>query len=166
MQSTNMEDKNIERIRTFDLIWFDSICLGFVDDIIEPRTTRLRICRDLNLLASKKQSNPYKKHANMPLWTSTSHILHHQMLWRIILQTQTQTQVKSDWNLSSMQGIQIPYECVHKKNSIFQTLPRAGVQAAIVNPSAYPCMTYWGLPLCKKQPGTRVLSYHWLAYSH
>ncbi len=41
--------------------------LGFVDDIIEPRTTRRRICEDLNVLASKSQSNPWKKHGNIPL---------------------------------------------------------------------------------------------------
>ncbi|XP_033637437.1 propionyl-CoA carboxylase beta chain, mitochondrial-like [Asterias rubens] len=46
---------------------FPAATRGFVDDIIEPQTTRKRICRDLNLLASKKQSNPPKKHANMPL---------------------------------------------------------------------------------------------------
>lgn len=40
---------------------------GFVDDIIEPATTRKRICRDLEVLASKKQANPWKKHANIPL---------------------------------------------------------------------------------------------------
>lgn len=40
---------------------------GFVDDIIEPSTTRKKICRDLEVLASKKQVNPWKKHANIPL---------------------------------------------------------------------------------------------------
>ncbi|XP_046374559.1 propionyl-CoA carboxylase beta chain, mitochondrial-like [Haliotis cracherodii] len=40
---------------------------GYVDDIIEPRTTRQRICQDLEVLSSKKMENPWKKHANMPL---------------------------------------------------------------------------------------------------
>lgn len=40
---------------------------GFVDDIIEPNSTRQRICRDLELLANKKLKNPKKKHANIPL---------------------------------------------------------------------------------------------------
>lgn len=40
---------------------------GFIDDIIKPRHTRRRICLDLDLLASKKLSNPYKKHGNIPL---------------------------------------------------------------------------------------------------
>ena len=46
---------------------FPAAVRGYVDDIIEPRTTRRRICQDLELLASKKQENPWKKHANMPL---------------------------------------------------------------------------------------------------
>lgn len=41
--------------------------VGFVDDIIEPRMTRRRICQDLSVLASKKLSNPWKKHGNIPL---------------------------------------------------------------------------------------------------
>lgn len=40
---------------------------GFVDDIIEPSSTRKKLCRDLEVLASKKQVNPWKKHANIPL---------------------------------------------------------------------------------------------------
>uniref|UniRef100_A0A7N6BQH4 Propionyl-CoA carboxylase beta chain, mitochondrial n=1 Tax=Anabas testudineus TaxID=64144 RepID=A0A7N6BQH4_ANATE len=46
---------------------FPAAVRGFVDDIIEPSTTRRRICRDLEVLASKKQVNPWKKHANIPL---------------------------------------------------------------------------------------------------
>ncbi|KAM8915724.1 propionyl-CoA carboxylase beta chain, mitochondrial [Spinachia spinachia] len=46
---------------------FPAALRGFVDDIIEPSTTRKRICRDLEVLASKKQLNPWKKHANIPL---------------------------------------------------------------------------------------------------
>lgn len=40
---------------------------GFVDDIIEPRTTRWRLCRDLDLLETKLLKNPKKKHGNIPL---------------------------------------------------------------------------------------------------
>lgn len=46
---------------------FPAAVRGYVDDIIEPRTTRRKICQDLDLLARKKQVNPWKKHANMPL---------------------------------------------------------------------------------------------------
>src|SRR5690606_14939372 len=40
---------------------------GFIDDVIEPRSTRFRIIRSLEALATKKQVNPPKKHPNIPL---------------------------------------------------------------------------------------------------
>ena len=40
---------------------------GIIDDIIEPRNTRFRVIRALHALASKKDSNPPKKHTNIPL---------------------------------------------------------------------------------------------------
>ena len=40
---------------------------GFVEDVIEPRETRARLCEDLELLQTKKISNPPKKHSNIPL---------------------------------------------------------------------------------------------------
>merc|ERR1711963_970234 len=46
---------------------FPAAVRGYVDDIIEPSPTRRRICQDLDLLATKKASTPWKKHANMPL---------------------------------------------------------------------------------------------------
>ncbi|KAK8377533.1 hypothetical protein O3P69_013873 [Scylla paramamosain] len=46
---------------------FPAAVRGFVDDIIQPHTTRRRICQDLDKLASKKLTNPPKKHANIPL---------------------------------------------------------------------------------------------------
>jgi propionyl-CoA carboxylase beta chain len=46
---------------------FPASTRGFVDDIIEPRLTRKKICEDLDLLANKDLKNPWKKHANIPL---------------------------------------------------------------------------------------------------
>ncbi len=40
---------------------------GFIDDIIEPRNTRFRLVRALQTLATKKDTNPPRKHNNMPL---------------------------------------------------------------------------------------------------
>jgi propionyl-CoA carboxylase beta chain len=40
---------------------------GFIDDIIQPRETRLRLCRSLEMLATKTLVNPSKKHDNIPL---------------------------------------------------------------------------------------------------
>lgn len=40
---------------------------GFVDIIIEPQETRPRIITALNMLASKRETRPAKKHGNIPL---------------------------------------------------------------------------------------------------
>jgi ribosomal protein S27E len=40
---------------------------GYIDDVIEPRNTRFRIIRALQQLATKKLTNPAKKHDNLPL---------------------------------------------------------------------------------------------------
>ena len=40
---------------------------GYIDDVIEPRNTRFRICRGLAQLATKRQSLPAKKHGCMPM---------------------------------------------------------------------------------------------------
>ncbi|SHH47839.1 methylmalonyl-CoA decarboxylase subunit alpha [Tepidibacter thalassicus] len=40
---------------------------GFVDDIIEPALTRIRLCDAFDMLKSKRESRPPKKHGNIPL---------------------------------------------------------------------------------------------------
>jgi propionyl-CoA carboxylase beta chain len=40
---------------------------GFVDEIINPDETRLKICEDLDILETKEQTNPPRKLANIPL---------------------------------------------------------------------------------------------------
>ncbi|MBR1712141.1 MAG: acyl-CoA carboxylase subunit beta [Alloprevotella sp.] len=40
---------------------------GYIDDVIEPRNTRFRICRALAQLQNKKETRPAKKHGNIPL---------------------------------------------------------------------------------------------------
>ncbi len=40
---------------------------GFIDDIIIPEDSRIRIARSLNMLKTKKLKNPQKKHGNIPL---------------------------------------------------------------------------------------------------
>ena len=41
--------------------------LGYVDDVIEPETTRQRIISAFDMLSTKRQSLPAKKHGNIPL---------------------------------------------------------------------------------------------------
>jgi propionyl-CoA carboxylase beta chain len=40
---------------------------GYVDDVIEPKETRPRLIQALQMLQNKRDSNPPKKHGNMPL---------------------------------------------------------------------------------------------------
>jgi propionyl-CoA carboxylase beta chain len=40
---------------------------GYVDDVIDPRDTRVKIIRALELLHSKREPMPAKKHGNIPL---------------------------------------------------------------------------------------------------
>ena len=40
---------------------------GYIDEIIMPRDTRWKLIQALNMCSNKNQSNPPKKHGNMPL---------------------------------------------------------------------------------------------------
>ncbi|MEE8567927.1 MAG: carboxyl transferase domain-containing protein, partial [Anaerolineales bacterium] len=40
---------------------------GYIDDIIEPRYTRSRLINALEILSTKRDTNPAKKHGNIPL---------------------------------------------------------------------------------------------------
>jgi propionyl-CoA carboxylase beta chain len=40
---------------------------GFIDEVIEPSQTRPKLIRALNLLENKRDTNPPKKHGNIPL---------------------------------------------------------------------------------------------------
>ena len=40
---------------------------GFIDEVILPHSTRRRVCRAFASLRGKSQSNPWKKHDNIPL---------------------------------------------------------------------------------------------------
>ena len=40
---------------------------GFIDDVIQPATTRRRLARALAMLRDKQLQNPWKKHDNIPL---------------------------------------------------------------------------------------------------
>jgi len=40
---------------------------GYIDDVIEPQYTRSALIRDVRVLETKRDSNPWKKHGNIPL---------------------------------------------------------------------------------------------------
>ena len=41
--------------------------LGYIDGVIQPAETRIRIAQALAMLANKRDTNPPKKHGNIPL---------------------------------------------------------------------------------------------------
>ncbi|MDR0854585.1 MAG: methylmalonyl-CoA carboxyltransferase [Clostridiales Family XIII bacterium] len=46
---------------------YEAAALGYVEDVIEPRTTRQRLISAFDMLESKRESLPDKKHGNIPL---------------------------------------------------------------------------------------------------
>ena len=46
---------------------YEAAKLGYIDDIIEPDSTRPRIIAALEMLASKRETRPSKKHGNIPV---------------------------------------------------------------------------------------------------
>jgi propionyl-CoA carboxylase beta chain len=40
---------------------------GMVDDVIDPRETRIKLIQALEMMRNKKEERPYKKHGNIPL---------------------------------------------------------------------------------------------------
>lgn len=46
---------------------YQAAARGFVDDVIEPATTRQRLASALDMLSTKRESRPAKKHGNFPV---------------------------------------------------------------------------------------------------
>lgn len=63
-------DKIAERTRDYEDRFanpFIAAEKGFIDEVIQPRSTRRRVARAFASLRGKQQSNPWKKHDNIPL---------------------------------------------------------------------------------------------------
>jgi propionyl-CoA carboxylase beta chain len=41
--------------------------MGYINDVIQPRDTRIKMIAALEALQSKKESRPLKKHGNIPV---------------------------------------------------------------------------------------------------
>ena len=61
-----IEEKEAEYTKLFANPYV-SAKYGYIDDVIEPRNTRFRVIRALEQLKNKRQTNPAKKHGNIPL---------------------------------------------------------------------------------------------------
>ncbi len=70
MDTTNPEDKRRQIVDEFNDKFANPYVAaerGFIDEVIEPRFTRQKLIRGLTLLRTKKDTNPPKKHGNIPL---------------------------------------------------------------------------------------------------
>jgi propionyl-CoA carboxylase beta chain len=57
----------IERYRQRFANPFIAAEMGYIDDVIEPAETRPVLVRSLEMLSSKRATNPWRKHGNIPL---------------------------------------------------------------------------------------------------
>lgn len=64
---TELQKEKVEKYKELFANPYNAARYGYIDDIIEPRNTRFRIIRSLQQLATKKLTNPLKKHDNLPL---------------------------------------------------------------------------------------------------
>ena len=62
-----MKAKLVEEYRTAFANPYRAAALGFVDAVIRPEDTRRILCEAFNSLENKRDTNPAKKHGNIPL---------------------------------------------------------------------------------------------------
>lgn len=62
-----MLEMKVEEYRTKYGNPYIAAARGYVDDVIEPKETRLKLINALKILETKHDSNPKKKHGNIPL---------------------------------------------------------------------------------------------------
>ncbi|MBQ7825346.1 MAG: methylmalonyl-CoA carboxyltransferase, partial [Clostridia bacterium] len=64
------EAKRAEKIQEYEQMFSNPYAAaenGFIDDVIEPNETRIRVIRALKACEGKRESIPEKKHGNIPL---------------------------------------------------------------------------------------------------
>ena len=62
-----MKEQMIRRYKDEFATPYKAAELGYIDDVIEPSTTRPRLIDAFNMLASKREKHPPKKHGDIPL---------------------------------------------------------------------------------------------------
>lgn len=65
--SVAMRSEKIQEYRNTVASPYIAAARGYIDDVIEPMTTRQRIISSFDMLSSKRENLPAKKHGNMPL---------------------------------------------------------------------------------------------------
>ena len=60
-------DQKVEEYKEMFANPYAAAARGYIDDVIEPSETRIKLIKALRMLQTKVQSNPKKKHGNIPL---------------------------------------------------------------------------------------------------
>ncbi|MDY6824022.1 MAG: carboxyl transferase domain-containing protein [Thermodesulfobacteriota bacterium] len=69
-ESDNPEETRREKIEEYQTYFSNPYCAaqrGYVDAVIQPRSTRQRLCEALELMCTKRETRPPKKHGNIPM---------------------------------------------------------------------------------------------------
>lgn len=69
-ESVNPEETRAQKIEEYREKFanpYVAASQGMVDDVIDPRETRVKLIQSLEMLRNKKETRPYKKHGNIPL---------------------------------------------------------------------------------------------------
>ena len=69
-KADNPEAKRQEKVKEYEKLFYNPYNYaerGYVDDVIVPSETRIRLINAFDMLASKRKSLPPKKHGNIPL---------------------------------------------------------------------------------------------------
>ncbi|MDY0131853.1 MAG: acyl-CoA carboxylase subunit beta [Desulforegulaceae bacterium] len=68
--SENPEEERQKKIKEYQELFsnpYIAASRGYVDDVIFPSETREKLVKSLNILMTKKETRPFKKHGNIPL---------------------------------------------------------------------------------------------------
>ncbi len=60
-------DEKVEEYKEKFANPYEAAKFGYIDDVVEPSETRIKLIKALRMLQTKEQSNPKKRHGNIPL---------------------------------------------------------------------------------------------------
>jgi len=60
-------DEKVEEFKEKFANPYEAAKFGYIDDVVEPSETRIKLIKALRMLQTKVQSNPKKRHGNIPL---------------------------------------------------------------------------------------------------
>jgi acetyl-CoA carboxylase carboxyltransferase component len=68
--ATNPEQERERLVEEYGELFanpYKAASLGYIDDVVEPRETRAKLCKALEMLLDKQEDRPARKHGNIPL---------------------------------------------------------------------------------------------------